>query len=150
MIPQLFFFLYKESTRQFLYTGPLAPIAVMSASLLCPRLPEPHWYHGSIQTRNLNQSLLVMPPSLSAPQNKPVEYLPLSNQENNNRREPYSAPRNMPFRLTTSLLRRTFSFLSRAVSSPCSFSFTTNSSLSSLPLPRTALITLPSSPLNFS
>lgn len=66
------------------------------------------------------------------------------------RKNTYSAPLSKALRLTTSLLSRAFSFFVRAVSSPCSFNFVTNSSLSSLPLPLTALIILPNSPLNFS
>lgn len=62
----------------------------------------------------------------------------------------YSVPFSAARRLTISRFSLAFSFFIRAVSSPCSLSFSINSSLSSLPLPLRALTILPSSPLNFS
>ena len=62
----------------------------------------------------------------------------------------YSVPFNAARRLTISRFSLAFSFFTRAASSPCSLSFSINSSLSSFPLPLRALTILPSSPLNFS
>lgn len=62
----------------------------------------------------------------------------------------YSVPFNAALKLTISLFSRLLSFFSRTVSVPCSLSFVSSSSLSSLPFPLIALTILPSSPWNRS
>ena len=62
----------------------------------------------------------------------------------------YSIPFNAALMLTISRFSLAFSFFKRAVSSPCSLTLASSSSLSSLPLPLSALTILASSPLNRS